>query len=74
MAKKSGLLIKEKNLFVHRGDGELEVSLRISPRKWLLLTLHGTENRKVEAVIKYSENGCPGCGKLQFKRTYKGSL
>lgn len=71
MAKKSGLLIKEKNLLVWRGEDELETTVRLSERKGLLLSLDWDENGNIEVVVRKTVNGCPGVRKPDFVKVYR---
>lgn len=71
---KSGVLLKRKGLFFWRDPNELELTLNLGGRRGLLIWVAKISDDEVEVAVKKTHDGCPGVGKSDFRRVYKGSL
>lgn len=71
MAKRSGVLIKEKHLLVWRNENELEAAIKLSEKKGLLLSLDWDEKGSLLVTVRKTVNGCPGVRKPEFSKVYR---
>lgn len=68
---KGHFLVKEKDLIVYRDQGGLEITVQLGGKRSLLVIVGEKQGGDIEVWVLKSRDGCPGCGKTDFHKTYK---